>query len=97
MANGVLIKASDGIYLMGSIQCSNKEYFDAEGCFKYCQADISGFRKGILSGHQASKLLASSTLLGREKNDNPEWYKDRSNFIDVDINYDVDQTYKRLS
>ena len=91
MAKGVILLTNEGVKLMGSIQCSNGAYFDAQGCFDYCNGEKTEF----MNKHQAFKLVASATSLNvRPKLKPEEWYKDRANFIDVDINYEVDQTYK---
>lgn len=91
MAKGVILLTDEGVKLMGSIQCSNGAYFDAEGCFNYCNNE----KTESMNKHQAFKLKASSTSLNVRQNfKTPEWYKDRNNFIDVNIDYEVDQTYK---
>lgn len=33
---GVILKTDDGIKLFGCLQCSNGSWYNAEGCFKYC-------------------------------------------------------------
>lgn len=89
MSKGVIIKTNNGTYLVGSIQCSNGCYLNADGCWKYCKEDGEWLCK-----HQANKLIGSSTLLSRDSVNDELWYKDRNNFIDVDINYECDQSYK---
>lgn len=91
MAKGVILLTDKGVKLMGSIQCSNGSYFDAEGCFNYC----NGEKSELLNKHQANKLVANATSLNvRENAEDEDWYKNRENFKDVEIDYNVDQTYK---
>lgn len=90
MAKGVVLLTNEGVKLMGSIQCSNGGWFDAEGCYKYCNSERT---KG-LNRHQAFKLAASATSLNVRPGFRPEnWYEDRENFVDVNIDYEVDQSY----
>ena len=89
-SNGVILLTDEGVKLIGSIQCSNGGWFDSEGCFKYCNSCGTEFN----NKHQAFKLKASATSMNVRPNMKDEnWYKDRNNFIDVTINYSVDQTY----
>ena len=90
MAKAVILKTCHGVKLFGSIQCSNGAYFDAEGCFNYCNSPQGEFEKRL----QAKKLLSNATLLGHKPKTDEEWYKNRENFIDVEIGYDdVNQEY----
>ena len=89
MAKGVILKTNEGVKLMGSFQCSNGSRFDAEGCYEYCNS--STYTAINLSN--ARKLMASATLLGHERLDDTLWFKDKNNFIDVDIQYEVNQDY----
>lgn len=88
MAKAVILKTPKGIMLMGAIQCSNGSWFDAEGCYRYCKEKTEE-----RENHQAFKLMASSTLLAHYPKTKEKWYKDRGNFIDIEIPYDVDQTF----
>ena len=36
MAKVVILKTSEGVKLIGNFQCSKGAYWNAEGCFKYC-------------------------------------------------------------
>lgn len=89
MARVTLMKTSSGVYLMGTMQCCNGAFWDAEGCFKYCQEDSE-----FLSQHQASKLIYASTKIGHDKVEEQEWWKNRNNFIDLELNINIDQNYK---
>lgn len=89
MAKAVILKTSDGVKVIGTVQCSNGAWFDAEGCFKYCQADTE-----FLSKHQAFKLCATATSLGNEKQ-SEDWYKYRENFINIEIPFECSQEYNQ--
>lgn len=90
MAKAVILRTFGGVYLMGNFQCSNGAWFDAEGCFKYCNLEKSEF----LKEHQAGKLISNATFLGPRPRTGDDWYKHRENFIDVEIPYDdVEQEY----
>ena len=75
----VIIKTDEGMKLKGNMQCSNGAWWNAEGCFNYCQE-----RTEFLSKHQALKLKSASTTIGHETAGN-DWYKHRENFIDIEI------------
>lgn len=89
MAKAVILKTDRGIKIMGSIQCSNGCSFDAEGCFRYCNEHISEHRDKL----QAQKLMYASGTLANEPKEKEDWYKDRTNFIDIEIPYECDQSY----
>lgn len=89
MAKAVILKTNKGVRLMGTMQCSNGHWFDAIGCFNYC--NTTPFN--IMSEHQASKLIYSSTIIGAECTDD-EWYKNKENFIDIEIDYETNQSYE---
>lgn len=92
MAKAVVLKTDKGIKLIGSWQCCNGSYWDAEGCFKYCNSEENEYR----NMHQANKLIYNSTTLGFYPKTNENWYKNRDNFIDIEIPYDdVIQEYKK--
>ena len=74
---GVILKTDDGIKLFGCLQCSNGSWYNAEGCFKYCN-DNKSERRNML---QASKLSASATYLALSPKATKDWYKHRENFI----------------
>ena len=98
MANGVMIKTNNGTYLMGNTQCSNGCWFDAEGCFNYCNKvgkdEDAEDEKDFLSQHQSKKLLHASTLIGNDFVNEVNWYKNKDNFIDIEIGIDLSQEYK---
>ena len=48
----------------------------------------------FMNQHQATKLLRVSSDLGHDCVDEEQWWKNRENFIDVEIDYDVVQTYQ---
>lgn len=91
MAKGVVLKTDRGVMLMGAIQCSNGAYFDAEGCFKYCN------ESGTIPKHQANKLYGCSTLLSHNEFAEHNWWENKENFIDIDIPYEVDQSYHAIT
>lgn len=95
MAKGVVLRTDRGIMLMGAIQCSNGAYFDAEGCFKFCNVSYM-IPKHQISRHQANKLIGCSTTLSHNEFAEPNWWENRNNFIDVDIPYEVNQSYQEL-
>ena len=90
MAKAVVLKTDVGVKIIGCLQCSNGTWFDAEGCFKYCQEESD-----FLSEHQANKLKGCSSTLGHDKTQK-DWYKHRENFIDVEIDIDCIQSYGDL-
>lgn len=91
MAKAVILKTHKGIMLIGSWQCCNGAYWDAEGCFNYCNDTTSEYNKK----HQSVKLYTNATLLGPNPKATEDWYKYRENFIDIEVPYDdVDQTYE---
>ena len=90
MAKGVILLTNKGTYLFGSIQCSNGAWFDAEGCFKYCQDETE---REYIEKHQAFKLISGATLLAHGTKAGELWYKGRENFIDVEIPYEVNQSF----
>ena len=98
MTKAVIIKTKDGTYLMGNRQCSNGYWFDAEGCFNYCNkvgkdGDAED-EKDFLSQHQSKKLLHASTLIGNDFVIESNWYKNKDNFIEIGI--DLRQEYEYL-
>lgn len=93
MAKGVILKTDRGVMLMGAIQCNNGSYFNAEGCFKYCNVNYTTSKQISWHRHQANKLIGCSTLLSHNELAEPNWWENRGNFIDVDIPYEIDQSY----
>ena len=90
MSKAVILKTNEGILLVGAWQCSNGAYFDAEGCFKYCNSAESE----LTNKHQSFKLTSLATPLGFRPKEKDDWYKHRENFIDIGIPYDdVEQDY----
>lgn len=89
MAKAVVFKTDNKIKIIGTTQCSNGLWFDAEGCFQYCQAESEG-----MSEHQALKLcMAASTLGWMKEKQGADWYKHRENFIDIEVPFDCIQTF----
>lgn len=89
MAKGVILKTDEGVKLFGSTQCSNGAWWNAENCFNYCNSPKDDY----FQRHQAVKLKAMATSMNVCTNNDIEWYKNADNFVDVDINYEVDQSY----
>lgn len=90
MAKATILKTNIGIMVMGSIQCSNGAWFDAEGCYKYCNEEE---KSDIFCKLQSDKLIYNSTLLSREPEAPDDWYKHRENFIDIEIAFECNQSY----
>ena len=90
MAKITILKTNSGTRMLGATQCSNGAFWDAEHCFTYCNNNGSAF----LNEHQASKLVACSVELGNDVSSEKEWWKNRNNFIDVEIDYEVSQDYR---
>lgn len=92
MARAVVLKTSEGVKLIGSYQCSNGKYWDAEGCYWYCNIGTSERSNAL----QAQKLVSNATFLGFEPKMGEDWYKNRENFVDIEIDYqDVVQEYQK--
>ncbi len=87
MAKAVVMKTDQGIMLFGSTQTVSGVWWNAEGCYKYCQRSEKWL--GALQSH---KLVHASTLIGYEKN-SEDWFTKRENFIDVEIPFNCSQTY----
>lgn len=90
MAKVTILRTDKGTKILGTMQCSNGAYWDAEGCYKYCNSMDTEF----MNQHQTTKLLSIASNLGRDCVDEEQWWKHRENFIDVEIDYDVEQTYQ---
>ena len=91
MAKVVILKTNKGVMMMGGWQCSNGAYWTAENCYKYCNSEDSDF----FNSHQAHKLMNVATHLGFYPKAEEYWYKNRDNFVDIEIGYDeVDQEDK---
>lgn len=88
MAKAVILKTDEGVRLLGAMQCCNGSWFDADGCYDYCQS-----KTDWMSSLQARKLIEQSTALGHEKAESG-WYKNRGNFVDVDIPFECKQEYE---
>ena len=89
MAKVTILKTNNGTKILGTTQCSNGSYWDAEGCYKYCNT-YSDF----MNEHQAFKLASIASDLGHDSVPEKDWWKNRNNFIDLEIDYTVDQSYK---
>lgn len=94
MTRVTILKTNEGTKILGAMQCSNGSYWDAEGCYRYCNnADYSETGNEI----QAHKLLMITADLGHDSVEEKEWYKNRENFIDVEIPYYTNQEYQYLN
>ena len=47
-----------------------------------------------MNKHQAFKLASIASDLGHDSVPEKKWWKNRNNFIDLEIDYDIDQSYK---
>lgn len=92
MAKVTILRTDKGTKILGTMQCSNGAYWDAEGCYKYCNNMDTDFMKE----HQAFKLTSIASDLGHDSVPEKEWWKSRENFIDMEIDYDVKQSYQYL-
>lgn len=91
MSKAVILKTDRGVMIMGAWQCSNGSWFDAEGCFKYCNIDG---KSDVYNEHQAKKLSFMSAHLAFRPKHDKDWYKYRENFIDIEIPFnEVEQEY----
>lgn len=88
MAKAVILKTNTGIYLFGSMQCCNDSWFDAEGCYKYCQEKTEFY-----SFHHSQNLKFNATKIGHERT-KTDWYKHRKNFIDIEVPFECTQDYQ---
>lgn len=89
MAKVTILKTNKGTKILGAMQCSNGAYWNAEGCYKYCNSEDTDFMKG----HQAFKLLSIASYLGHDSTNEKEWWKNKNNFVDAEIDYVVKQEY----
>lgn len=90
MAKVTILRTNKGTKILGATQCSNGTYWDANGCFNYCNSMDTDF----MNQHQSNKLLSISSDLGHDYVDEVEWWKNRNNFIDAEINYKTTQIYQ---
>lgn len=91
MSKAVILKTDRGVLITGAWQCSNGGWFDAQGCFNYCNVDG---KSDTYIRNQVEKLLGITSLMGRRPKQDEDWYKNRENFIDIEIPYDeVEQEY----
>ena len=90
MMRAVVLKTDYGIKLLGCLQCSNGAWFNADGCFKYCNQYTSDSRNSL----QAEKLSCYAVLLAKSPKESMGWFKHRENFIDIEIPYEGDQSYE---
>lgn len=90
MAKVTILRTNKGTKILGTTQCSNGAYWNAEGCYKYCNDMDTDFMKE----HQAFKLVSIASDLGYDCVDEEQWWKNRDNFVDVEIDYDVTQIYQ---
>lgn len=87
MAKAVILKTDKGVMIMGAIQSSNGAWFNADGCYKYCQEETPW-----KSAHQSHKLIHNSSLIGKETTSD-DWYLHRENFVDIEIPFTCTQKY----
>ncbi len=90
MARVTILRTNKGTKILGATQCSNGAYWDAKGCYKYCNSMDTDFMKE----HQAFKLVSIASDLGHDCVDEEQWWKNGDNFVDAEIDYDVVQTYQ---
>lgn len=90
MAKAVIMETNIGTRILGSTQCSNGTYWTAQSCYEYCNR----LNDDLLDLVQVSKLIQYSGGLGHNEVEDNFWYKNRDNFIDIDIDYETDQQYK---
>jgi hypothetical protein len=90
MAKAVILQTDKGIRIMGTTQCCNGAWWDAEGCFKYCNENG---RSEEFCKLQAEKLIYNSSTLAWQPKGKENWYRSRENFIDIELDFECDQTY----
>lgn len=74
---------NQGTYQMKQIECSNGAIFDAESCYQYCLyigKDADYFRR-----LQSRKLIHIATKVSDKSVLTEDWYKNRRNFKDIEI------------
>lgn len=91
MAKVTILKTNKGTKILGATQCSNGCYWDAEGCYRYCNNTMN---TDFMREHQAFKLVSIASDLGHDCVNEEQWWKNRDNFVDAEIDYDVVQTYQ---
>lgn len=77
MSRVTILKTNKGTKILGTTQCSNGAYWDAEGCFRYCNlmgANLKGSYPSM-EEHQASKLLMFTSDLGKDCVSEEKWWK----------------------
>ena len=89
MGRIVILKTDFGVKLLGRFQCSNGAWFDADGCFKYCNEHDNDSVNRL----QAEKLSCAAVYLAERPKEKRDWFKYRENFIDMEIPYECDQSY----
>ena len=90
MAKVTILRTNKGTKILGATQCSNGAYWDAKGCYTYCNSMDTDFMKE----HQAFKLVSIASDLGYDCVDEEQWWKNGDNFVDAEIDYDVVQAYQ---
>lgn len=91
MARVTILKTNIGTRILGTTQCSNGSWWDADGCYKYCNNEDSEFMRR----HQASKLISISSDFGTIKAEE-RWWENRENFVDVEIDFETIQSYQGM-
>ena len=96
MSRVTILRTNKGTKILGTTQCSTGAYWDAEGCYRYCNLLGTNLKGSYpsMEEHQASKLLMFASDLGNDCVNEEKWWKNRENFVDIEIGYEVDQTYK---
>ncbi len=92
MAKVTILITEEKIKLVGAYQCANGKSWDAENCFEYCNSG-----EEIYDKNQADKLECSATTLALSGGcGKPSWYREKGNFVDAEVNVEVDQTFRDI-
>ena len=62
MEKVTILRTNKGTKILGTMQCSNGAYWDAEGCYKYCNNMDTDFMRE----HQAFKLVSIASDFGHD-------------------------------
>lgn len=89
MARATILRTNVGTKILGTTQCSNGSWWDADGCYRYCNSEDTDFMRR----HQASKLVGISSDFGYDKVEE-RWWENRENFVNVEINFETNQNYQ---
>lgn len=72
-----------GTYQVEQIKCSLDRKFDAQGCYDYCMR--IGPDADFWRAHYARLLVNLATKVSDKSVGNTEWYKNRRNFRDIEV------------